>query len=76
MDGKVLLDRATFEFSQEPNCISSKDDYETLIIDCESSLGIENDGECFYVLRTEKWSIDSEKDLKELFDRIKKVIKC
>lgn len=46
-----------------------------LEIRCESSLGIDRDGGCFYVLKTECWSIDSEKDLKKLFDRIQKAIK-
>ena len=68
---KPTLDRMTFEFSQEANCISDEDEY--LTIECESSLGIDNDGECFFVLKTEKWSIDDEKDLKELFDRISTV---
>ncbi len=71
----IILERATFEFSQDGNCISSSDQYESLTIECESSLGIDRDEECFYVLKTEKWSIDSEQDLKKLFDRIQKVIK-
>jgi hypothetical protein len=71
----IILERATFEFSQDGNCISSSDQYESLIIECESSLGIDRDEECFYVLKTEKWSIDDENDLKKLFDRIQKAIK-
>jgi hypothetical protein len=71
----IILERATFEFSQDGNCITSSDQYESLIIECESSLGIDRDEGCFYVLKTEKWSIDDEQDLKKLFDRIQKVIK-
>ena len=71
----IILERATFEFSQDGNCISSSDQYESLTIECESSLGIDRDEGCFYVLKTEKWSVDSEQDLKKLFDRIQKVIK-
>lgn len=71
---KVILERATFEFSQEGNCISHPDEAEFLTIECESSLGIDRDGGCFYVLKTEKWSIDSTKDLDKLFDRIKQTI--
>jgi hypothetical protein len=71
----IILERATFEFSQDGNCISSSDQYESLTIECESSLGIDRDEGCFYVLKTEKWSIDDEQDLKKLFDRIQKVIK-
>ena len=70
---EILLERATFEFSQEANCISDSDEH--LAIECESSIGIDRDGDCFYVLKTEKWSVDDEQDLKKLFDRIQKVIK-
>lgn len=66
------LAAATFEFTQEGNCIDGN--IEELNIRCESSLGIDNDGGCFYVLKTEQWSIDSIDDLQKLFDRINKVI--
>lgn len=69
------LERATFEFSQEANCLSNPDAAEFLTIECESSLGIDNDKSCFFILKTECWSIDNEQDLKKLFDRIEKVIK-
>jgi hypothetical protein len=75
MEEEVLLERATFEFSQEANCMSDKNDYETLIVEVESDLGIDRTDGCFYVLKTEKWSINDEKDLKKLFDRINKIIK-
>jgi len=75
MEQRVLLERATFEFSQEANCLSHRDASESLIIECESSLGIDRDEGCFYVLKTESWSIDNEQDLKRLFERIQKVIK-
>ena len=63
----------TFEFAQEGNCVS--DIPEILTIECESSLGIDADGGCFYVLKTEAWSIESVDELQKLFDRINKVIK-
>ena len=71
----IILERATFEFSQDGNCISNSDQYEFLTIECESDLGIDRGEGCFYVLKTEKWSINDEKDLRELFDRIQKTIK-
>jgi hypothetical protein len=72
----LLLERATFEFSQDSNCVSEKE-YEFLTVEVESSLGIDREeGEnYFYVLKTEQWSIDSEEDLKKIFDRISKAIK-
>ena len=72
---KPILERATFEFSQEANGLSHPDASEFLTIECESSLGIDRDEGCFYVLKTEQWSINDEKDLKELFDRIQNAIK-
>lgn len=71
----ILLERATFEFSQDGNCISNSDEGEFLTIECEADLGIDRLEGCFYVLKTEKWSIEDEQDLKKLFDRIQKVIK-
>ncbi len=63
MEEQPQLQRMTFEFAQEANCI-----------ECESSLGIDADSGCFYVLKTEAWSIESVDELQKLFDRIKKVI--
>lgn len=75
MSEEILLEKASFEFSQEANCVTAGDDYEFLTIECESSLGIDRDEECFYVLKTEKWSVNDEQDLKLLFERIQKIIK-
>jgi len=70
---KPLLEEAKFEFSQEGNCMSHQDDAEFLEIKCLSDLGIDRtEGKCFYVLKTESWSIDSVAELQELFDRIHK----
>lgn len=71
-DNSPKLEKATFEFNQEGNCISGG--IESLTVECESSLGIDNDGGCFYVLKTEGWSIESVEDLQKLFDRIQKSI--
>ena len=70
----IILESATFTFSQDGNCVDDID-IETLEIRCESSLGIDRDEGCFYVLKTDSWSIDSVDDLQKLFDRIQKVIK-
>jgi hypothetical protein len=70
----VILEEATFRFSQDPNCLDDQDEYEFLEIKAQSSLGIDRDNECFFTLSTEKWSVDSEEDLKKIFDRIRQVI--
>lgn len=70
------LERCSFTFSQDGNCNGTTDEYEELIIECESSLGIDNDEGCFYVLKTTTgWSIDSIDELQQLFNRIQKSIK-
>ena len=70
------LDKCSFTFNQTGNCNGTTDYYEELVIECESSLGIDNDEGCFYVLRTSTgWSMDKVDDLQVLFDRIQKAIK-
>jgi hypothetical protein len=71
----IILEEASFRFSQDANCLSPVDGCEFLEIEAHSSLGIDRDGDCFFVLKTEKWSVDSIEDLEKLFNRIKKVIK-
>lgn len=70
---EVKLESATFEFSQEGNCLD-KDEYESITIECKSDLGIDNTEGGFFVIRTEQWSIDSIDEFKKLFDRINKSI--
>lgn len=70
-----LLEKMTFEFSQDGNINSHKDQSESLIIECDSSLGIDRDEGCFFTLKTEGWSIDSIQELESLFNRIRKIIK-
>lgn len=71
----TLLEEAVFRFSQDGNCLSKSDQYEFLEIEAHSSLGIDRENDCFFVLKTEKWSVDSIEDLEKLFDRIRKVVK-
>jgi len=71
-ENKPLLENATFNFSQDGNCVDGG--YEYLEIRCESSLGIDRDGSCFFILKTERWVVDSSEELQALFDRIKKTI--
>jgi hypothetical protein len=70
----TLLEEATFRFSQDGNCLSKSDQYEFLEIEAHASLGIDRDNDCFFVLKTEKWSVDSVEDLEKLFNRIRKVV--
>ena len=71
-ENKPILENATFNFSQDGNCVDGGDEF--LEIRCDSSLGLDRDKSCFFILKTERWSVDSSEDLQALFDRIKKVI--
>ena len=76
MSDKPKLQNCSFTFVQEGNYNGTTSEYEELTIQCESSLGIDNDGGCYYVLKTETgWSIDSVGNLQDLFDRINPIIK-
>jgi hypothetical protein len=73
--GKIDLDKVTFEFTQEENCMSNDmGGVESLTIECKSDLGITNTDGAFFVLKTEQWSIDGVDDLKLLFDKIEQAI--
>jgi hypothetical protein len=74
MSDKPKLEKCSFTFNQEGNFNGTTDDVEILTIECDSSLGIDNDEDCFYVLKTDGWSIGNLNELQELFDRIQKVI--
>lgn len=71
-DKKPLLDSASFTFQQEGNCLDEHGIIEEIEIKCLADIGIDGQGGCFYVLKTESWSIENTKELEELFDRIKK----
>jgi len=72
---KPLLEKMSFEFSQEANCLSETNMAEFLQIQCLSDIGIDRNEGCFYILKTDGWSINSVEDLQQLFDRISVVIK-
>ena len=73
IEEKPRLSSAKFEFNQEGNCVDGG--FEELTIRCESSLGIDNDEGCFYVLETEQWSFNNISELEEIINRIKNIIK-
>ena len=73
-DQGTLLEKASFSFSQDANCISDSDQYEFLEVAAHSSIGIDRDNDCFFVIKTKKWSVDSAEDLEKLFDRIRQVV--
>ena len=66
---KPKLLSASFVFTQESNCLSP-DGVEEITIECCSDLLIEK-GDCFFVFKTESWSIDSEEELNDLLKKIK-----
>jgi hypothetical protein len=72
---KPKLDKAVFTFIQESNCVDGKsDEWEELEVKCQSSLGIDYDHDCFFVLKTEQWSIDGKDEFEEMLNRINDAI--
>jgi hypothetical protein len=72
---RAELDTVTFTFTQETNCMDGPiNDIETLTVEAKSSLGIDNDGGAFYVLRTEQWAIDGADEISEIIKRCDKAI--
>lgn len=72
---KPQLQRATFHFVQQGNGNGTTQEIEELTIECDSPIGIDDDKGCFYVFKTEGWSIDNLSEIQELLDRIDNVIK-
>lgn len=72
-NNKPMLESASFKFEQTGNCRDTAK-FETLTIECKSEVGIDRTDGCFYVIKTEQWSFDSIKELKEIVDRIDKAI--
>lgn len=73
---KPTLDRMSFTFTQEANCLTTGDQIETLEVEVESSLGIDRDKGGFLVLRTKQWSCNDSKELKSLLDRVEAALKA
>jgi hypothetical protein len=67
---KPSLYKATFEFIQDGNSDGTTEDIESIIIECE---GLDV-GSCYYVLKTDGWSIDNTDELKQLIERVNKSI--
>lgn len=74
MEEQPKLHSCSFEFYQEGNCISDRDECEFINIDFCSDVGIDDSEGGFFVIKTEKWSVNDENDLKLLFDRIKQLM--
>jgi hypothetical protein len=75
MSENPKLEKCSFTFMQEGNSNETTDEVEELVVECQSSLGIDRDEGCFYVFKTSTgWSMENANDLQCLFDRINKVI--
>jgi hypothetical protein len=71
------LDTVTFTFTQETNCVDGpSNDIETLTIEAKSSLGIDNDGGAFFVLRTNQWAVDEADEISEIIKRCERAIEA
>lgn len=66
---KPKIDTATFDFIQEADGHSSNQ-IQNIKIECKSDFGIEEYGGCFFVIKTEEWSIDNAEEILELINRV------
>jgi hypothetical protein len=65
----VDLETITFTFSQESNCVDGRsDEYEELIIEAKSSIGISRDDGAFFVIKTQQWAVESGEEFQKLID--------
>ena len=75
MEG-VILESASFEFTQESNCVTGNSDgCEVLNIEYVADLGIDRSNGGFFVLKTEGWAIESVDDIRVLLERIERLMK-
>lgn len=71
MSNKPKLERMTFLFAQESNCVDGgSDEWEMLQVECKSSIGIDYDDGAFFVLTTEQWSVNDAEEMKDLLQRV------
>jgi hypothetical protein len=74
MEG-IKLDKVTFEFTQEENCMSNDmGGFESITIECTPDLGISDTDGAFFVLKTEQWAIDGTEDIAKLLMKVKQAI--
>ena len=74
---RAELDTVTFTFTQGTNCVDGpSNDIETLTVEAKSSLGIDEDGGAFYVLRTQQWAVDEADEINEIIKRCERAIKA
>lgn len=68
------LDKVTFTFSQEANCMSD-DNTEIIEITAKSDLGDIGNDSFFVTIKTEEWAVDNVKEFKLLFRKIEEAVK-
>jgi hypothetical protein len=74
MSEKPVMCKASFEFYQEGNTDGTTDETEEIKIEC-MGIGDITEG-CYYVLKSDTgWSVNSPDELKELLERVDKMIK-
>jgi hypothetical protein len=73
MDTRAKLETVTFTFTQEANCYDGGE-FEELIIEAKSSLGIDNDGGAFYVIKTKQWAVEGIEEFRDVLKRVENAI--
>jgi hypothetical protein len=70
---KPEISQVSVTYNQEGNTLGTTSNTETLTVNLEFQES-EKEG-CFVVLKTEGWSVDDPKDLIELIERPKKILR-
>lgn len=68
------LEKASFSFCQEGNTTGTTDEVEYITIEAENLILNERNGECFFVIKTDGWSIDDIEELADLINNIKSAV--
>jgi hypothetical protein len=74
MEG-ISVSKAVFEFTQDGNTLGTTEEVESLRVSLEYQLPEPGKaGECFIVLETKGWSIDSPESLANLLENCRKAV--
>lgn len=69
----LSIAKASFTFTQDGNTMGTTDDHETLVVDLEyQTLDPGKGDECFAVIRTDGWSVESGDEIALTVDACKK----
>lgn len=67
----IELYETSFTFNQDSHCMSKTNrELEELVIEVKSDLGHLEDGDFYFVMKTEEWAFDNLDQLRTLIEKI------